>query len=228
LSGKVDDHIRIPVNVDKDLGGALVTEWGGSISFNPTMLYPQRVITEGSLSSGMTVQYTYDPKTGKVSLAATGGQVSSGVGALAYVECLVLIGNSLSTPITILPDFAIQVGYATVTAKQDGDFTLLGYCKPAERLFSAAGFLLHQNVPNPVSVSRNGSTEITYSIAEDSYVELSVYDVIGRRIATLVQEHQKTGIHKLTLQTATFNPGLYYYMLTAGTSRMSRKMVVIQ
>ena len=228
LSGNIDAVIRIPVNVDKDLGGAVVTEWGGSITFNPTMLYPQRIITEGSLSSGMTVQYTYDAKTGKVSLTATGGQVNAGVGALAYVECLVLLGDAASTSITISQDFAITVGYATVIARQDGEFTLTGYCKPTDRLLTAAGFLLHQNVPNPVSSSIHGSTEISYSIAEDSYVELSVYDVMGRHVGTLVQENQKTGVHKQKLQTTMLNPGVYYYVLTSGKNRMSRTMVVIQ
>ena len=127
-------------------------------------------MTEGTLSSGMTVQEVYDMKQGKVSLTATGGQVNAGVGALVYVECLVLIGNAVSTPITLSPDFAIEVGYATVAARQDGDFTLTGYCKPSDRLLTTAGFLLEQNVPNPVSSSRNGSAEIRYSIPEDSYV----------------------------------------------------------
>ena len=55
-----------------------------------------------------------------------------------------------------------------------------------------------------------------------------MYDVMGRRMETLVHEDQKTGAHALTLPTAAFSPGVYYYMLTAGKNRMSRTMVVIQ
>ncbi|HVO72869.1 MAG TPA: S8 family peptidase [Ignavibacteriaceae bacterium] len=91
-------------------------------------------------------------------------------------------------------------------------------------------FVLMQNFPNPF----NPGTKIKYTIPASwenptCQVTLKIYDIIGREIATLVNEAQYPGVHE-----AEFNPpkslasGIYFYKLTAGNYTDSKKMVYIQ
>ena len=54
-------------------------------------------------------------------------------------------------------------------------------------------FALHQNYPNPF----NPTTQIKYDIAEDSFVSITIYDVMGRTIRTLMNVNQTSGYHSI-------------------------------
>lgn len=83
-------------------------------------------------------------------------------------------------------------------------------------------FHLEQNMPNPF----NPSTTIGYTLAAAQFVDLSVYDLLGRRIATLVQAQRPAGRHVETFSAASIPSGVYLYTLTAGPYTRTRKMVV--
>ncbi|GEM_PF-3982761 len=79
-------------------------------------------------------------------------------------------------------------------------------------------FVLYQNHPNPF----NPSTEIRYhlpagqaGIADFSYVDIRVYDVLGRELGTLVRENQQPGLHVVSWDASRFSSGLYFYKLSA-------------
>lgn len=76
----------------------------------------------------------------------------------------------------------------------------------------ASGFELMQNYPNPF----NPSTTISFNIDRASYVELSVYDVLGREVAVLISENMEAGRHSKEFNAAGLNSGIYYYRLRAG------------
>ena len=87
-------------------------------------------------------------------------------------------------------------------------------------------FGLNQNYPNPF----NPSTTIRYSLADESNVRLVIYNVLGQRIRSLVNETQTAGFYSMVwdgrdafgLQVVT---GLYLYRLEAGMNVAVRKMV---
>jgi len=97
-------------------------------------------------------------------------------------------------------------------------------------------FNLEQNYPNPF----NGETVITYQLASpstsrsgltvNSFVELKVFDVLGRLLKTLVNEPQSVGIHssKFIIQNSELPSGVYYYQLRAGDYMQVRKMVLLK
>jgi hypothetical protein len=95
--------------------------------------------------------------------------------------------------------------------------------------FHAAKFGLAQNAPNPF----NPVTEIAFSVPRETDVELSIYDVTGRRVATLVDGTLESGVHRAVWngrsdmgeQAAS---GVYFYRLTAGGEMVSRKMVLLK
>jgi len=87
---------------------------------------------------------------------------------------------------------------------------------------------LHQNVPNPF----NPSTRIRYYLPEAARVDLSVYDVAGRRVIRLVDCDQPRGVHELTWNGAGPNgscvSGVYFCRLSAGKKTISKKMVLLK
>src|SRR5258706_8433462 len=70
-------------------------------------------------------------------------------------------------------------------------------------------FKLFQNFPNPF----NPSTYIKYQMIKDSYVQLILFDVLGRELETLINERQKAGIHKLMWDASKYPSGVYFYKL---------------
>ncbi len=227
LFGRIDDRVLIPITIDQDVTTSDVTGWSGGVTFNHSMLHPLRVVTAGSLSQSMTVAMSDDRASATVRLSATGGTLAGTSHVLAWLECLVLIGDDITTPITLAPDFAFTNGYATVAARVDGRFTLMDYCMPSTRLVAPRqGFTLSQNIPNPVTLSVTGSTRIAYSITHDGHTELLLTDALGRRVRTLVATYQTAGAYEITTSLADLPPGVYHYTLQSGGDVASRMLVL--
>ena len=86
-------------------------------------------------------------------------------------------------------------------------------------------FALAQNIPNPSHVS----TIIRYALPEATRVTLSVHDVQGRCVATVLDHTpQEAGQHDLWVRTVCWNAGVYFYRLQAGNRSASRKMIVLK
>jgi hypothetical protein len=87
-----------------------------------------------------------------------------------------------------------------------------------------ASFSLAQNYPNPF----NPTTLIKYGLPQDAAVELAVYNVLGQRVALLVDEKQKAGYHLFVFQATNLSSGMYFYRLRAGEFVQTRKMIVVR
>lgn len=86
-------------------------------------------------------------------------------------------------------------------------------------------YALLQNYPNPF----NPSTTITYSIPEQSDVELKVFDILGREVTTLVNMEQQTaGEYKVPFNASTLSSGVYIYSIRAGNFRSSKKLMLLK
>ncbi len=85
-------------------------------------------------------------------------------------------------------------------------------------------FSLSQNYPNPF----NPVTRIEYGLPANAQVELMVYDVLGQRVAVLIDEKQTAGYHEVVFQAAALPSGMYFYRLRAGSFVETRKMVVLK
>ncbi len=228
LTGEVDQLVDIPLIVDKSLGGASVTGWTATIGFNRSMLHPTAIITEGTLSEGLAGTFSWDYASGAVTLGATGGMMKAGVGAIAYLRCLVLVGDALTTPLT-LGSFDFTGGYARVTARVNGSFELINYCLPGDRLLNdRPGFVVMQSIPNPVSQTRQGQASVTFVLPADDRASMQVYDLIGR----VVYEHDlgslPAGTHSTFLPVSGLRPGVYHYVLRTAQHTAARAMVVIE
>jgi Secretion system C-terminal sorting domain len=85
-------------------------------------------------------------------------------------------------------------------------------------------FKLSQNYPNPF----NPSTTITYSLPKSSFVTLTIYDLLGREIATLVNEEKLSGTYNVTWNAENISSGVYFYKITAGGYSKVNKMVLLK
>ena len=85
-------------------------------------------------------------------------------------------------------------------------------------------FSLNQNYPNPF----NPSTTISYSIPEDNFVTLKVFNVIGEVVATLVKKEMKAGNFKVNWNAVNLPSGVYFYKLSAGSFSEIKKMVLLK
>ena len=83
---------------------------------------------------------------------------------------------------------------------------------------------LYQNYPNPF----NPGTVITYDIPDDSHVRVAVYDMLGRRIAVLVDREQSAGHHTVTWDASQAASGVYLYRLESGQVSLSRNMTLVR
>jgi hypothetical protein len=85
-------------------------------------------------------------------------------------------------------------------------------------------YSLGQNYPNPF----NPITQINYSIKEAGLVQLKVYDILGKEIATLVNTNKETGNYSVDFNATQLLSGVYFYKMQSGNYITSRKMLLIK
>ena len=90
-------------------------------------------------------------------------------------------------------------------------------------------FVLYQNYPTPF----NPVTSIQYEISSRQFVTLKVYDLLGKEVATLVNEELETGIYKVEFNVAQVSipeitSGIYFYKLETGSFAVTKKMLLLK
>lgn len=85
-------------------------------------------------------------------------------------------------------------------------------------------FKLMQNFPNPF----NPITNISYSITKSGNVKLIVFDVLGKRVQTLVNNKQRPGNHSVNFDGTVLPSGLYYYKIIFNNQSLTKKMVLVR
>ena len=95
--------------------------------------------------------------------------------------------------------------------------------------FLTGNFNIYQSYPNPF----NPVTNIRYDLAEDAVVNITIYDMMGRKVSTLVSSRQTAG-YKTVQWNATndagesVSAGLYFYIFEAAQIRQMKKMVLLK
>jgi hypothetical protein len=85
-------------------------------------------------------------------------------------------------------------------------------------------YALEPNYPNPF----NPQTTIRYALPEEAHVRVVVYDLLGRELATLVDQEQGAGIYEVAYDGSGLSSGLYVYVLEAGAFRAVGRMVLVK
>ena len=134
----------------------------------------------------------------------------------------------------ILPSY----GNNSTSVGVDGNQIILGYGSRGFSIYQYKGrptsvqlpnhqpflFSLNQNYPNPF----NPNTVISYQLSVISDVKLVVFDLLGREVATLVNEKKAAGSYTASFDGANLTSGVYLYKLTAGNYSETRKMTLVK
>ena len=86
------------------------------------------------------------------------------------------------------------------------------------------GYYLYGNYPNPF----NPSTTIKFTIPEKGFVTLSVYDILGKEVSTLVSSQKNQGTYEIRFDASGLASGLYFYKITVNNFTAVKKMILIK
>ncbi|MFQ5870071.1 MAG: T9SS type A sorting domain-containing protein, partial [Candidatus Zixiibacteriota bacterium] len=116
-----------------------------------------------------------------------------------------------------------------VTAKAVGrpgvsDWTLTGSFLEASEVDLPTEFSLSSNYPNPF----NAKTVIEYQLPQASDVKLEVYNLLGEKVATLVDGEQNAGYRSAAWDASAASSGVYFYKLTAGDFTDTERMILVK
>jgi endonuclease/exonuclease/phosphatase family metal-dependent hydrolase len=116
--------------------------------------------------------------------------------------------HSASDHLPVIADFDLRL--STIDIKNNHDYP--------------STITLLQNYPNPF----NPATIINYELSITNDVELSVYNLLGQKVVTLVSKIQKAGHYQVEWDGSEFPSGVYLYILTAGKEQVVKKMVLLR
>jgi hypothetical protein len=83
---------------------------------------------------------------------------------------------------------------------------------------------LSQNYPNPF----NPTTSIQFAIPKESFVKLTVFNILGQEMKVLVNKNMSAGNYKINFDASRFNSGMYVYRIEAGDFVSVRKMLLVK
>ncbi|MFZ0455772.1 MAG: PQQ-binding-like beta-propeller repeat protein [Ignavibacteriaceae bacterium] len=140
---------------------------------------------------------------------------------LLTIKASLLNANNYLINLSMIRHFYINPAAQVVIKK-------INFTVPKITSISGSGnsfsFFLSQNFPNPF----NPSTKIKYSVGKAGGVEIKVFNLIGKEMATLVSGYKNAGNYEVIFSAEKFPSGIYYYRLTAGDFVSVKKLAVIK
>jgi parallel beta-helix repeat protein/predicted outer membrane repeat protein len=200
--------------------------WANIASFEGNQLYLDEC---QPLISFCDIQDSLWPGVGNISVEPMFRDTTNGNYHLMAMIC----GDPYDSPCIDAGDPAVQdivldCGWGLGTIISDmgayggGDSTLLhieDYVPPLPRKQ-----MLFQNYPNPF----NSQTTIKFMLSLPQNVRLTIYDLLGRQVRTLINEYMQAGSHRVILDASDLSSGVYFYRLQGGEIVETRSMVLIK
>ena len=206
------------------------------------------VLAVGDVAAGTNVSqrygsfggyYKFNPNGSEwfnVGIVMNYNNMPIGAGAAQFSATAPSTWTEFSVPITYTtedtPDHAILTfnisnasGSGVIGSNANVDYVSFGAPTNVEHISGLPGdYSLKQNYPNPF----NPTTNIEYSIPEASFVQITVYDVIGNEVATLVNEEQAAGIYRVDFNAVNLTSGMYLARITANDFTQTVKMTLLK
>lgn len=134
-------------------------------------------------------------------------------------------GAAYITGETYSSNFPIQNPFQTDRNNEDAFVTKLGaYTGINEDVPPPSVFSLSQNYPNPF----NSSTAIGFDLPSSSHVNLALFDILGRKVETLIDGKQSAGHHEVIWDATELPSGIYFYKIQAGEFIETKKMLMVK
>jgi hypothetical protein len=180
----------------------------------------QSGIVTTEVLSNFQVRVTVSGTTSKV-----GGELVNASGTV-----VAFINSTSSNPFILTAPsagtYTVNAGYKNPSRKwgsASAVFTVSGVDEQLVGL-KPESFKLYSNYPNPF----NPVTKIRYGITETVYTTLKVYSILGKEVATLINEEKSPGIYEVNFEAVNLPSGTYIYKLQAGSFIETKKMILLK
>jgi hypothetical protein len=184
---------------------------------NGTVSFSVNAAAAGGFALGLSYQNVHGTQSGSISV--DGGSPLS----------ISLPGNTDSSSIPFISgSFQLSQGAHTVAVTAGNvniDYVVLNQVTGIrDGKNSPVSFALEQNYPNPF----NPTTNINFSLPKATNVELSIYNILGQKVMTLISGAMSSGVHSVQFNASHFASGVYIYRLEAGDVKINKKMVLLK
>jgi hypothetical protein len=201
------------------------------VRFDPTILQVDSVLTGNFLSStGREVSVigpSINNDNGKVTITVFSSGTNPGPDGSGTIATIFFTASSPGTSILQIQNITLRnahnknltagrIGTGQITVKEPSGIIQDGlYPKQ---------FCLRQNHPNPF----NPSTNIKFDLPRAVDVEFEVFNIMGQKVATLINRHMPAGYHQVTFKAHNLSSGIYFYRIDASTWQDVKKMIFLK
>ncbi len=233
LSGRPGDRLAIPILLRNSrlLTASGATTFQATLRFRKSLLLPLRARAKSDplgkgtgISVGNIISKAIDGDDHVVTVEITNNPMPTGTpDTLGFLDVEVMLGDTTATPIAF--DTLRWTDATVVSPTSNGAFTLVGYCTVGgNRLLEVGtGFGIKAVTPNPF----NSTAEIVFQTIEQGPTTLALYDLMGRRVVSLIEaEELPTGPHVATWNASDYPSGIYLAVLTSSTQRTTFRLML--
>jgi uncharacterized Ntn-hydrolase superfamily protein len=217
-----------------DLLKGMFEDWKSSLSTVIDPFLSQLAIVPDTLPANGSSQavIAIAPKNNSDTLLASGKEIllsNTGAGTLSTISDLAngIYEATITSPSAIGNDTIsakVISGSDTVTIFWKAVVTYVNPTSVEEKNSFQLEFHLYQNYPQPF----NPSTTIDYQIPFTEFVSLKVYDVLGKEVATLVNEEKPAGSYEVEFNGTKLSSGVYLYKMQAGSFTDTKKLILVK
>jgi len=211
--------VEIPINISN---GSNIYGFTGTINYDHNILNYDTLLLSDYLEGYLVAFNELSP--GEIKIAASGNNPDGETGVFSTLVFYVTDAFTEETSISIT-DLTWNEGEMIELAAEMS----ITYGLGIDGVAIPDVFALHQNYPNPF----NPVTRINYDLPEDAMVNIMVYDMMGRRVKTLIKSKQNAGYWNVrwngtNTHGETVSAGMYIYTIQAGDFRQVKKMVLLK
>lgn len=200
-----------------DISGFKIYDSGG---FNGTK--PKKVFPSGSLipANGFLVIVTDDTDSSGFGLSSSGEKVWLENDSGTVIDTVTFEAHTVDQSYGRLDDGEVWQVLNTITRGLSNNINT----GIQNENLTLENFTLSQNYPNPF----NPSTVISYTLQKEGFISLKIYNAIGKEVAVLINEVQRTGKYDVNFNAGGLTSGIYFYRLEAGSLVQTKKMMLLR
>lgn len=224
--------MKIPVILDQALDEHGVDEFTFQLAWDSTLMRlenstPQRIATmvAGTLADGWSI-VAEEAGPGRLTarITAPTGIILRGTGMLLNLHCRMYLGSRSDCPLPFT--ITLKERACAYVVPSPGLVRIDSVCGLNQRLITLnpTDYALLPNVPNPF----NPATEIQFSLGLDGPTQLTILDVAGREVVTLVDQYLQSGEYSLVWDATAYPSGIYYYRLRSGHWSKTNRMMLVK
>lgn len=201
-----------------------------TLTFTNTTYLTYNGVMAGNFLGGSPFIFA-EPSSDRVSIAITsipsiGPSSGSGVLAKVFFRVTGTVPSQTINYFNIIKAFGYKQNGDTIRLYPQESMMTIQAATGVEDELTNLKFNLEQNYPNPF----NPNTNISFSVPKETFVNLSVYDIMGNLVKTLVNDKVNAGIHTIEFNSNEINlsSGVYFYILKTPEFTSSKKMILMK